>query len=181
LKKAFDDANANGGVALKALIDEYAGPLLRVIRARLRRNNLRSQYDSADFLQRTRVKLEQCDLASKHFETADQFLAYMIRVAQNEIGQAARKQHVPERSLDGLTAAEQQQMTAHDPQPDDIAVADEMWRNALAKLDRSHRGIAWMLRDEYMEVEIAKKLGISDRTVRRVLKKLQEILKTVTK
>ena len=53
---------------MAAFFDQFALPILLAIRARMDRE-LRSAWDSADFVQQTHIKLDSCDLAGKHFAT----------------------------------------------------------------------------------------------------------------
>ena len=182
MQKLFDKARIGESRALQAFFDKYAGPILAVIRANMN-SPMRSEFDSDDFLQQTRMKLSQCNFADNDFETPQAFLAYMMRVAEREVLQVKRKfarrtkggvNH--EKPIETLPVEDMREFVDHGPAASEVQIAEERWQRALAVLAPGYRYIATRLRDGFTQVEIAKETGLSERTIRRVLEKLRKAL-----
>jgi RNA polymerase sigma factor (sigma-70 family) len=169
-------AQSGDADAMATFFDQFAMPILLAVRARMN-PELRSAWDSADFVQRARIKLDRCDLASKHFETPRAFLAYVVRVAEREVQQAKRKRQHRQKPLDGLTPAEAEQMVDRSPGPLSADVQKEFLQNALAALKPQEREIIVLLGQHYKHEEVAEKLQISERTVGRAVMAFGDVLK----
>jgi len=182
LKTLLAKAKAGEPQAVQDLFDQYADLLLKVIRARMT-PEMRSAWDSVDFLQLARFKLHGCNIEDKDFETPQAFLAYMIRIAQNEVGQVKRQRanrtkgnvnkEVP---IETLTPTEAEKLVDREPKPEETQMADEQWRRALQRMPALYRAFAVRLRDGYTHKEIAAEFDVSERTVGRALNRLKEEL-----
>jgi DNA-binding NarL/FixJ family response regulator len=77
-----------------------------------------------------------------------------------------------ERSLNG--SAEQQALCKEDPRPtpSQLALAEDQWEQLLKDQPPHYRLILTLLRQGDTHAEIARKVGVSERTVRRLVRKL---------
>jgi RNA polymerase sigma factor (sigma-70 family) len=177
-------AQAGCPVAAQLFFNKYASMLLHAIRRRLKRSpEVRTVWDSDDFMQRTRAKLFKIDFDQKHFENPQALLAYLTRTAKNEVGQEGRKlsrqakmagfegQAVKKVSADTLG-----EIADKAPDPAAEVETEELWQTVLDSFPPTGGKVAVLLRDGYTHDEIAKELNICDRIVRRVVAELKEKL-----
>jgi RNA polymerase sigma factor (sigma-70 family) len=172
----FRQAQLGSPEALQTFFDKYRDAVLDVIRARMNRA-LRSAWDSADFMQRTRKKLLALKIDGKQLETLAALLAYINKIAQREVQQELRKrQNEKKASIDALSPAQEQQLVDRAPAVHDELAREETWHNILASFTPAHQAIAIRLREGYEHSEIAAERGVSERTVGRVAERLRELL-----
>jgi RNA polymerase sigma factor (sigma-70 family) len=178
----IDKARVGDRAARQVLFDLYAPAVLRMVRHKMN-SEMRSAWDSNDFLQEARLKLAQSDFENMHFANPDAFLGYLIWLTERIVQQAKRKLarrtegNVNQvKPLDKLTAEELERVIDKSPEVCDVEIVEEQWRYALATLTPSNRLIALWLREGFTHVEIAQKLECSERTVRRVVVRLKELL-----
>jgi hypothetical protein len=88
-EELFAKARTGDRDARLAFFERFALAVKRVIRHHMYMNpELRSLWDSDDFMQRTRMQLFIAEFQELDFGTPKAFLAYMMRVAQREVQQA---------------------------------------------------------------------------------------------
>src|ERR1051325_817663 len=182
LMAQIDKARVGDRAARQVLFDLYAPAVLRMVRHKMN-SEMRSAWGSDDFRQEARLKLAQSDFENMHFANPDAFLGYLIWLTERIVQQAKRKLarrtegNVNQvKPLDKLTAEELERVIDKSPEVCDVEIVEEQWRYALATLTPSNRLIALWLREGFTHVEIAQKLECSERTVRRVVVRLKELL-----
>lgn len=178
----FLRAKSGCPIAIQRLFDKYARCFLRVIRYRMSRK-LRLLFDSEDFLQEVRIKLFLNDLAQQHFQNPSAFIAYIKRIAENQVQQATRKYLLRptsnlnrEKSFSALTHDEIERLVDSAPAVCTVCAAEEEWKLVLESLSPEQQEVAHLLRAGSTHSEIAVQLGTCERTVGRVLKKIDEKL-----
>jgi len=65
------------------------------------------------------------------------------------------------------------ELAAHDPSPDEIASFLDQLEHFLAQLSKEDRDILGLRMEGYTSGEIARKVGVSGRTVRRLLERIR--------
>ena len=65
-------------------------------------------------------------------------------------------------------------MAARQPTPSQEAVANDEWRRLLAELPDRYQRMLVLLREGHTQKDIARELNVNEKTVRRVLDKLNE-------
>jgi RNA polymerase sigma factor (sigma-70 family) len=173
----FRQAQLGSPEAMQIFFDKSHDTILRVIRARMNRE-MRSTWDSADFMQRTSQKLHSCNIKDMHFETPQAFLGYLLKIAQNEVHQEKRKLHNRMKAngqIHALSQEEEEQAEDLAPDAHDVFTTEEKWQEALASLSVEYQAVAIQLREGYTHREIAAALKISERTVRRVVYLLRKL------
>ena len=166
--------------AARELLDRYGQHILRVVRRKLSRE-LRSKFDSVDFVQAVWASFFADAPNRRGFDRPEALIAFLVTLAQNKVVDAVRqrmqtqKRNINrERALDGSVAVEAQGLATREPSPSQVAVANDEWRRLLADLPARYQRMLVLLREGHTQKDIAKELGVNEKTVRRVLEKLNE-------
>jgi RNA polymerase sigma-70 factor (ECF subfamily) len=166
--------------AAQALLDRYGPLVLSVVRRMLHRK-MRSKYDSQDFVQDVWASFFTRPAGEQPEPQPAAFAAFLARMARNKVIDAYRKgarRPRPgaarrERSLDGSAAFVRDEKTAASPTASQEAVA----RDELERLKRGHpehcQRILSLLALGHTNLEIADRLGVNEKTVRRLIRRLQ--------
>jgi RNA polymerase sigma-70 factor (ECF subfamily) len=164
--------------ASRDLFDRYGPHVLRVVRRRLHKK-LRPKYDSDDFVQAVWASFFTDMPEERSFEQPEALVAYLARMAQNKVVSAFRHRLQTakcdvdqERSLNDSTAFPADSLPARQPTPSQYVMADEEWDRLLARQPPPYRLILQLLREGRTHAEVASAVGINERTVRRLLRKL---------
>jgi len=164
--------------AARELAEVYGPHIFRVVRRRLTKR-LRTKFDSSDFVQSVWASFFAVQPATVSFDTPENLIAYLVTIARNKIVDEIRQRHVSikrninrERSLDGSAAFQAEALEARQPTPSQLAVAKEQWEAWLRKVPSHHEHVLHLLRQGNTQREIAQKLGVDVKTVRRVIHKL---------
>jgi len=163
--------------AVKTLLDQYGDHLCRAVRRRLGRR-LRPKFDTVDFVQAVWASFFHDRDHVARFEDSQQLVAFLTRVANNKVvdecrhGQTQKADVGRECSLtddDGQAV----DVPGRDPTPSQVAVGHEAWERMLAGVRAEHRPILELRVRGETQDEIADRLGVNEKTVRRVLSKLR--------
>jgi len=166
-------ARAGSPDATGQLYQRYAGRLLAIIRLRLGRS-LRARVESRDILQATLMR---------SFERLQQFaggdgaslLAWLARIAENEIRDQADFQHRQRRDIAAaipLDEAREQVATQMRSAFSQVAIGEDAARLevALESLDTDHREVVILRKLEELSFkEIAARMGRSEDACRMLL------------
>jgi RNA polymerase sigma-70 factor (ECF subfamily) len=163
--------------AARELLNRYGEHILRVVRRKLHRE-LRSKFDSVDFVQAVWASFFADIPHRGNFDQPQALIAFLVTLAQNKVVEAVRQRMKTqkyninrERPLEAA-AAGGGKVASRDPTPSQVAIANDEWRRLLAELpDRYHRMLV-LLREGHTQKDIARELGVNEKTVRRVLDKL---------
>jgi RNA polymerase sigma factor (sigma-70 family) len=158
---------------------ERCGPrILFIIRKRMN-EKLRSQYDSADFSQAVWTSFFTIPPDELTFASEKELTSYLATMARNKVIDGVRKRTLPhqkdmkrERSLDGSVKAQAAQVPTAQPSASQVFVAEEEWAQMQARVPAHKRPILELLRQGYSQVEIARKLNMDEKTIRRLLKQV---------
>jgi DNA-binding NarL/FixJ family response regulator len=77
-----------------------------------------------------------------------------------------------EHSLEGSAAFQANALSAHQPTPSQVAVAREQWDRLQEKLPAHQRRILELLVQGHTHEEIAQQLGMNERTIRRLIRRI---------
>src|SRR5881628_3521458 len=91
IDKLFQEARARGLPAPHVFFDSCAAFVLSAIRRKMTQP-MRSEWDSADFVQIAQLKLQLAEVDVTQFESARALLGYIIQIARNAVQDAKRKQ-----------------------------------------------------------------------------------------
>ncbi len=166
--------------AARELLDRYGEHILRVVRRKLSRE-LRSKFDSVDFVQAVWASFFADVPRQRRFDHPQALIAFLVTLAQNKVIDAVRQRMQTqkyninrERALDGSVAAEAAGLAGREPTPSQVAVANDEWQRLLADLPARYQRMLVLLREGHTQKDIARELNVNEKTVRRVLEKLNE-------
>jgi RNA polymerase sigma factor (sigma-70 family) len=175
LDRLMDQIRGGSQDAVRELLAKYGDSLLRVIRRRLGKP-LRGQFDSADFVQAVWASFFATPLQDYQFDSPEALMAFLTNLAVNKVCDAARhavetqKRNVNRvHSLDGSAALLALTLTAPTPTPSQVVLAREQWDRLLQGQPPHSRHILLLLRQGHTVQEVARELGVNERTVRRVV------------
>jgi RNA polymerase sigma factor (sigma-70 family) len=164
--------------AARALVERYGPHVLRVVRRKLDKR-LRSKFDSADFLQAVWASFFAIPDQKFTFNESGALVAFLVTLARNKVVEAVRQRLQTqkhdvhrEESLDAPGPHEEAHLPGREPTPSAIAIAREEWQRVLQKQPAHYQCILHSRREGQSPRQIAEELGVSERTVRRVIRKL---------
>ena len=164
--------------AAARLLDRYGPAVLQAVRRRLSKQ-LRSKFDSLDFVQDVWASFFANPPGRHLLEGPDKLVAFLTQVARNKVIDETRKRlrgqkyNVNrERSLDNSTLGGPNTVPAQQPTPSEAVSRGEEWNRLLADQPIVYRRILILVREGKKPAEIAAELQIHPRTVRRVVEKL---------
>jgi RNA polymerase sigma factor (sigma-70 family) len=176
LAKVLEEYSANSEQAFEQLL-KICGPVVfRIVRRRLGRRSPR--FDSADIAQAVWASFFGERIDVRKFETPEDLVKYLAAIASNKVRKAQRDNFgIQKRSADreaDVDAMDANLTSQNVSSPSQRAIGDETWERLLAETPPSQQRILYLRLDGKTQEEIAEILGISSRTVRRLLARLKE-------
>jgi RNA polymerase sigma factor (sigma-70 family) len=169
--------------AARQFLDRYGEAVLRVIRRRLDRR-IRSKFDSMDFLQDVWASFFRSPPPPETFAGPESLFRYLTVLARNKVVDGVRQRLLYQkynvnRELPREDAATDQlaREVARQPTPSQVFVAKEQWERATRGRTQLQLRILGMLRDGHTHADIALALGLSDKMVQRLVRKVSARLK----
>ena len=104
----------------------------------------------------------------ERLEDRDDLWRLLATITRLKIAQAIRAANRKKRSNRGRREVSVDQLIARDPSPQMVSILNEEWQRLFALLpdDACRKIVRWKM-EEHTDEEIADRLGITDRTVRR--------------
>jgi RNA polymerase sigma factor (sigma-70 family) len=178
----FDDlmqqVREGSETATRELVVNYGSHLLRVVRRKLHRA-LRSKFDSQDFVQAVWASFFAVQPERMALNGPKDLVALLEGMARNKVVDAVRQRLQTqkysvkrERSLDQSLIFQPDALVAEQPGPEAVAIAREEWQHLLESAPARSRRILELFHDGQDREEIARDLGLNERTIRRVVRKL---------
>ena len=183
--RLMDRLQAGDPAAVAELYERYGGVVREAVRRRLP-DRLRKEYDSLDFAQDVWASFCRLPRGRYQFPSPTAFGQFLTRVAYNKVidicrqrfqSQARdinREQQVvrPERGgyLPAVSLA-----VSREPSPSQLMMADERWEAIAAALPPHYVAVVERIREGYTHQEIAGMVGITDRTVRRIVAQVHRL------
>jgi RNA polymerase sigma-70 factor (ECF subfamily) len=146
-------------------------PYLRMAVRRQLTGPLRSKLDSMDIVQSVWADV-LCGFrdAGWRFVDRSHLRAFLVKVARNRLIDRRREHHraiVQERAL--AETAFQELPQAQEPRPSEIAQGNELWTRMLEQCPPCHREILILKRQGLALAEIARRTGLHEGSIRRIL------------
>jgi RNA polymerase sigma factor (sigma-70 family) len=174
---------AGSEAAARRLCDVYGKHILRVVRHRLT-DQLRSKFDSIDFVQDVWASFFADPPRELQFDHPNALAVYLARLARNKVIGAWQRMGMDKRDVGRERAL--QAVTPHgeseavtDPLPDrrqhtpsQWVMADEQWQRLLDSQSPERRHALLMLREGASHREVAEQLGLSQKAIQRLLRRL---------
>jgi len=167
--------------AARQLYDQYGRQIQIAVRRRMG-TGLRKRFDSDDFAQAVWVSIFGNLGQISKLKTPAEFVGYLIRAATYKVIDESRRQTQTlrrdmsrERSIDLIRA---ELLHNHDPTASQIALAHEQWEQVLQGIPEKYHAVATMRVQQGLPLrEIASRSGYNERTVRRILKRVGELIR----
>lgn len=175
--RLLDEVQAGDGDASRRLLELYGPFVVRAVRRTLDRS-IRSKFDSADFAQAVWASFyARLDWAGK-FADPQALIGFLTTMARNKVVDENR------RRLNGrkhnvkleqpLPHEDHPCLRAREPTASQVAVASELWDRIIASQPAHYQAILRLRRDGLSKPQIARQLGISEKTVDRLIRRVFE-------
>lgn len=181
----MERVRAGDSEAVGELLRNFESEVRIVVRQKLPRR-LRVRYDSMDFVQSVYQSI-MIDLRTgppAHFETPEHVLAYLSTTARNKVLEIYRREtrtkkydiqkEVTTVTSNGYAEPEGFEPSGHDPSPSQYAQA----RDLMDKLTRGKPAVVTRIielrQQELTFEEISQQVGLSERSVRRLLGEIRD-------
>lgn len=164
--------------AARELIARYGKHVLRAIRMRLPAQ-LRSKFDSADFVQAVWASFFALPLIPSRFDHPGALIGFLMRLASNKVVEVVRQRMqtqkfsvLREQFLVEDCDCSSPDLVSPEPGPEAVAIAREEWARLLHDQPEQAREILVALGSGDTQREVAHRLGINESTVRRVVRRV---------
>ena len=164
--------------AARQLIETYGPHILRVVRRRLHRK-LRSKFDSLDFVQAVWASFFARREEIGRFEQPEDIVAFLGAVATNKVIDETRarlfaQRHTVAREefLEPGTPRHDEALADAQPTPSEVVALKDLWDCLLEDQPSHYRRILHMRRSGLPCEEIARRTGLTEKTVHRIIEKL---------
>ena len=160
------------------LVEHYGNSVQRVIRRSLN-EQMRSKFDSIDFVQAVWFSLFKERERFNSFQSPAQLTAFLMGMAKNKLAHEHRrrlqtKKHDLRREQAINSEEESHYPGSNSPRPSQIAQARELWNSIIAGESEQNQGIVKLRLAGMTYEEIGSTLGIHERTARRVIDRLSK-------
>jgi RNA polymerase sigma-70 factor (ECF subfamily) len=166
--------------AARQLFDRYAEQLVVLARRRISQR-LASRIDAEDIVQSVfRTFFHRAKQGQFHFEDPDDVCKLLARItAHKTFRQIAfhrrAKRDAGQETAQGDDAQDLlMKLMMAEPSPEEAAAFVDQLQHFLGKLKTEERRILELRMEGYNNVEIAQRLGIDDRSVRRVMERVRK-------
>lgn len=156
-------------------------PFLRASVRRQLHPQLRSRFDSLDFVQDVWASFLAIPSDRYSFENPQSLLAFLHRVAYNKVVAVFRHRFESEKSsiqrerpLDANELSGDA-IRSHAPTPSQWLIADEEWDRLMKQFPPGHRVILMRLREGYTYEDISRMGNVSVSTVDRIVRRLKSL------
>jgi RNA polymerase sigma factor (sigma-70 family) len=175
----MEQIQSGSETAVQTLLGQYGDHLYRAVRRRLSRA-LRRKFDTSDFVQAVWASFF-CDHDKlRKFEHSSQLVAFLTRVAQNKVVDESRRRRTKKSDVTRETSMspdpdqEEIEVPGREPTPSQVAIGQEEFERMMGDMPSQYRPILRLRALGETQEEIASKLGLNERTVRRMLKKVRD-------
>jgi RNA polymerase sigma factor (sigma-70 family) len=167
----MERARAGSDGAAQALVARYGPDVLRAVRRKLHKR-LRSKFDSADLAQEVWASFFGGPLGRLPFATSTDLKRFLARMAGNKTADLFRAhcciKRRREHALDSHTVRHEVRGLVGDVSSPSQALRDEEeWQQVCGRQCERVQRILLLLRQGKTYQEIARELGVADRSVRR--------------
>jgi RNA polymerase sigma-70 factor (ECF subfamily) len=167
--------NEGSEEAARLLFDLYGHHILHAVRRKLSRQ-LRSRFDSVDFVQDVWASFFADKPLPEEFENPRQLITFLTNMARNKVVDATRQRLVSEKrnvnrecSLESKAVNGEVDLIARQATPSQALMAQEEWDRLLESIPGHYREVLVKARNGLSVPKIARDLDMNPRTVRRVV------------
>lgn len=181
-QKLMEQIATGSEAAVGILLRQYGGHLYRAVRRRLNRA-LRAKFDTSDFVQSVWASFFDDRARLAKFEHSSDLVAFLTRVASNKVVDECRrrlgtkKADVRRETPIHNDEGEEVPVPGREPTPSQVAIGREQLGQMMDEVPPEYQKILQLRAAGETHQEIAHRLGVNERTVRRVLAKLERRVK----
>jgi RNA polymerase sigma-70 factor (ECF subfamily) len=164
--------------AAQVLFERYGPHILRVVRRKLH-HKLRPQFDSIDFVQDVWASFFADRSRQATFDRPEALVRFLANMACHKVIDAFRhnvraqkRDATRERPLEQIVDTHKARLVAQDPTPSHVAGVNEEWEQLAKRLPARYQPMLALLRQGDTHEEIARKLGLHEKTVQRMLRRI---------
>jgi RNA polymerase sigma factor (sigma-70 family) len=156
-------------------------PVLRVMVRRQLSAAMRAKFDSTDVVQSAWADVLKAFRAHGwRFRDREHLRAYLARVTYNHFVNHCRRHSLVMQYEQQLAVDDERALPASaQPRPSELAQADELWERLMGLCSPAHRNLLQLKRQGLTPGEIARKTGLHESSVRRILYELARRLAAV--
>ncbi len=171
--------------AARELLTRYEAEVRLVVRRQLPRL-MRSRFDSIDFMQSvwgSFFRRVRGDDGPSDFEDGRHLVAFLARAAKNKVideyrRAGSQKQNMKREEPLWLDDQRPRELEGRDDSPSELAEAHEALQRLQSLLPKDRRQIIELKAQGLSSREIGEELGVSERTVQRVIEELRNRIDT---
>ncbi|MEQ8790815.1 MAG: sigma-70 family RNA polymerase sigma factor [Pirellulaceae bacterium] len=170
---------AGDAQAEQALIEQYGSHILKAIRRRLH-PKMRIQYDSQDFCQAVWASFFAHRSEMGRFKSDRELLAFLGRMGRNKVVDEVRRRLMGQKSNINQTRSIHESelnfghnLAGNSPTPSELAVAREQIERLTNGQPVKYRRILEMRASGATYKDIAERVGMNERNVRRVIERME--------
>ena len=182
VERALAKVNAGDSVAETEIVDRYAEKIRQVATRRLD-SRLSSKVSPEDVVQSVfRSFFRRNQEGEFQFENWGALWGLLATIAARKCARSRREFTAQKRNVDletnGASSFASAAQSSNEPSPDELAAVRDTVDWALSNMDEIHQQIILLRLSSYSTREIARLVGRTQRTVRRVLDKFRERLES---
>lgn len=181
LRRLIEEVRQGSEDAIREFVETFGPDLLIAVRGRMK-FSLRRHFESADFMQDIWASVFARPEFFNREITRDELIRYLSMIARRKVSRGARNINRAVRSpkragaklerlemgkgYDERTPAPRDR---RQPTPSQIAVANETWERLIKDASPNQQKVLALRLEGHGVVEVSKQLGVSKRTVERLL------------
>ena len=176
-RNLMDEVRSGSEDAAVRALELYGDHIYRAVRRKLNRA-LRPRFDSQDFVQAVWASFFRHRSQVVKFEGPDELIAFLTRVAGNKVIDECRHRLQTQKANVNRECSIDDDLPqgavpiGREPAPSQVAIANEQWERMIEGLPARYRRMLELRAQGETQKRIAKLLGVDERTVRRVLRRL---------
>ena len=162
--------------ASEQIVAEYGSHILRAVRRRMSRS-IRDRFDSQDFAQAVWASFFGHISVVQKIGSQGELAGFLAKMASNKVIDQGRRDQVRatiNQADNNIPAVEKDHRTQmSQPTPSQFAVANEQWERLTGDEGQRDQDLLRLRRDGATHEEIARQMGVSDRHIRRILRRFE--------
>lgn len=161
--------------AARELISQYGRHVMRVVRRSLDRQ-LRSKFDSMDFSQAVWLSFFRDRQKIAEFDQPHQLVVFLANVTRNKVIEETRRRFNTQKcnvEKERALVETDEGIKSSDPTASQVAIVEERIDELAATLPERYREIVRLVYQGVSHREIAEKLCIHERTVSKILARIE--------
>ena len=172
LEALLNQLCSGDAAAAEQVFRTYEPYLRKVVRRHLPRS-FRSKFDSMDIVQSIWADL-LCGFRDAGWRFADKehLRAFLVKATRHRLIDRCRRHATATEREQPLQVGVQQLPPAPQPQPSEVAEANELWEHLLTLCPPAHRDLLRLRREGVPIADIAARSGLHEDSVRRILRDL---------